>query len=66
MVLTYSLDSFETEDVLSLVLVYSESRVIKEKREGIIYFTLTLKYVNDNITFAVLHLAVLHLVVLYL
>ena len=66
MVLTYSLDSFETEDVLSLVLMYSESRVIKEKREGIIYFTLTLKYVNDNITFAVLHLAVLHLVVLYL
>ena len=64
MVLTYSLDSFETEDVLSLVLMYSESRVIKEKREGIIYFTLTLKYVNDNITFAVLHLAVLHLVVL--
>ena len=66
MVLTYSLDSFETEDILSLVLMYSESRVIKEKREGIIYFTLTLKYVNDNITFAVLHLAVLHLVVLYL
>ena len=66
MVLTYSLDSFETEDVLSLVLMYSESRVMKEKREGIIYFTLTLKYVNDNITFAVLHLAVLHLVVLYL
>ena len=66
MVLTYSLDSFETEDVLSVVLMYSESRVIKEKREGIIYFTLMLKYVNDNITFAVLHLAVLHLVVLYL
>ena len=66
MVLTYSLDSFETEDVLSLVLMCSESRVTKEKREGIICFTLTLKYVNDNITFAVLHLAVLHLVVLYL
>ena len=29
----------------------SEAIVIKEKQEVIIYFTLMLQYVNDNITF---------------